>query len=48
MIHNQKLQAAGVEGVEAAKAGKSLENNPYNAGKDHAYFSAWMVGFKSI
>lgn len=48
MTHNQALAQAQIEGVQAAKEGKLITDNPYHVSKDHAYYSAWYVGFKSV
>lgn len=48
MTHSQALTQAQAQGVQAAKDGKTINSNPYHVSKDHAYYSAWYIGFKSI
>ena len=48
MTHSQALTQAQVQGAQAAKDGKAINSNPYHVNKDHAYYSAGHVGFKSV
>lgn len=48
MTHSQALTQAQAQGAQAAKDGQSINDNPYSANADHAYYSAWYVGFKSV